>query len=118
MRTGPQFVGHRSPILRCLFAFGRQLPNILRGLQIRGVCAGPLHSIHQRLGIVQQRAGPQVVPIPWLAFLISGKQRRLQSLQQGVGANVGIGIVDERTGLIVSAGIDMQIQPSAGQAAA
>ena len=90
MGAGPQLVSHRGPVCGSQFTFGRQIPHVLRGLEICGVGAGALHCVHQGLGVVQQRAGPQVVFVPGLSLLVGGEQRRLEGLQQGVGADVGV----------------------------
>ena len=117
MGAGPDRVGHRRPGRGGAFALGGQLPHILRVLQVGGVGAGALHRIHQRLGIVQQRAGTLVVLIPGLALLVGREQRGPEGLQQGVGADIGIGVVDVCTGLVVAARVDMEVHPATGQAA-
>ena len=53
-----------------------------------------------------------------LALAVSHEQRAFQRLQQGVAVNIGAGIMDERAGLYVALGIDVQIAASAGDAAA
>lgn len=79
--------------------------------------AGALHRVHQSVGIVQQRTGTQVVPVPGLTLLVGSEQRGLEGLQQGVGADIGVGVVNKGAGLVVAVGVDMEVHPAAGQAA-
>ena len=106
MGAGPQLVGHRCPVLGGFLALGRQIADVLRGLQVGGVGAGALHCVHQSLRVVQQRAGPQEIAVPGLTLLVGGKQRGLEGLQQGVGADVGVGIVDEGARLVIAVGVE------------
>lgn len=107
MGAGPYFLRDLRPRLGLFLALARQLPHILRGLQIGGVRARPLYRRYQLLRVVQQRTGAQVVSVPGLALLVSGEQRGLERLQQRVGPHIGIGVVDESAGFIVTVGVDM-----------
>ena len=80
--------------------------------------AGGLDHFCQCPLIVQQRTGAQQVIREWLVVVVGHEQGRAQSLQQCFFPDAGIGVVDERAGVHVAVGVDVQVAPSTGNTAA
>ncbi len=114
----PLLGGHRRPRLRVCGGLGAELVGLLRRLDVGLVRAGLLHHLLQKLRVLQHRAGAQMVAVERLALVIGHKQRALQHLEDRVVPDVGIRVMNEHTGLRVAVGVDVEIVPPSGDAAA
>ena len=77
-----------------------------------------LDDLRKDIRILQHGAGLQQVVVPGPVLAICLEQRLLQALQQALLLDVCSGVVDEHAGLNVTAGIDVAVHASAGNAAA
>ncbi len=73
------------------------------------MCAGCLYDLTQELGILEHRAGTQVVAVEGLAFVVCLEERTLQHLENAVVMDVRIGEVDEHARLRIAVGVDVEI---------
>ena len=118
VRLLPKLLRHGSPILGIGDGLVGQMLHRLGRLGVGGMGAGLVDDLADLLRVLQHGAGAQHVVVEGLAVMIGHKQRGLQALQQGLLPNVGVGIVDEDTGVHIAVGVDMQIAPAAGDASA
>lgn len=81
-----------------------------------GACL--LDHLPQALRILKHGAGPQMIAVEGLAFMILFKERALQDLKDGFIPDVGVREMDEYAGLRISVGIDVEVISSACNAAA
>ena len=88
MGLPPQLVRLGLPAGGVLFALVAEMIHRLRGLQVRGVSAGLLDHLAQKVGILQHGAGPQMVVVEGLAVVVGHENGRLQPLQQRLFPNV------------------------------
>ena len=88
------------------------------GLHVGGVGAAFFHHFAQHLRIFQHGAGAQMVAVKGLFPVISHEQGAFEHFQQRVILDVHVGVVDEYAGFGVAVGVDVEIVPSAGNAAA
>ena len=89
----PQLVRLGLPAGGVLLALVAEVIHRLRGLQVRGVRAGLLDHLAQKVGILQHGAGAQVVVVEGLAVVVGHENGRLKALQQRLFPDVGVGIV-------------------------
>ena len=94
-----------------------KLVHVLGVHVVRGLGARLVHHLGELAGVVQQRARPQHVGVERLVSLIALEQRALVALEQGLLADVGVGVVDERARLHVAGGVDVHVATGAGNAA-
>lgn len=59
-----------------------------------------------------------MVAIEGLVVVIGHKQRRLESFQQGFFSDIGVRVVDKRTGFHIAIGVNMEIVTASCDAAA
>ena len=88
-----------------------------RRLHVRRVSAGFGHHLAKQIRIFQHRAGTQVIVIERLPIMIGHEDRRLEALQQGLLADIGVGVVDKHAGIHIAIGIDVQVSAATGNAA-
>lgn len=77
----PQAVGGHRPLGGALHAAVAEIPHAVGGFHLGAVRAGGLHHRRQAAGIVQHRAGAQMVLVPGLVVVVGHEQRALQRLQ-------------------------------------
>ena len=90
----------------------------LRRLKVCGVSLCTCHHLPQLFRILQHRAGTQHILIERLTVVVCHHHGRLQRFQQCFLANIGIGIMDENTGINITVGINMEVTASACNTAA
>ena len=73
--------------------------------------------IAQNLGVLQHRAGTQMVAVEGLALVIFLEQGLLQAFQQALVMDVGAGVMDEYAGLHIAVGVDVSILAATGDTA-
>ena len=99
---GPQAVSGGHPA-GCVGTAAAE--NILRGfrlLHIGAVGTAAANHIAQNLGVLQHRAGTQMVAVEGLALVIFLEQGLLQAFQQALVMDVGAGVMDEYAGLHIA----------------
>ena len=114
---GPQAVSGGHPA-GCVGTAAAE--NILRGfrlLHIGAVGTAAANHIAQNLGVLQHRAGTQMVAVEGLALVIFLEQGLLQAFQQALVMDVGTGVMDEYAGLHIAVGVDVSILAAAGDTA-
>lgn len=114
---GPQAVSGGHPA-GCVGTAAAE--NILRGfrlLHIGAVGTAAANHIAQNLGVLQHRAGTQMVAVEGLALVIFLEQGLLQAFQQALVMDVGAGVMDEYAGLHIAVGVDVSILAAAGDTA-
>ena len=79
--------------------------------------AGCAHHLAERAGVVQQRAGAQMVVAEGLMLVVLHEQRRLVRLKQRLFVYVGVGVVYEGARLYVAARVYVQVIAASGYAA-
>ena len=88
-----------------------------RRLKIGRVYAGFVDDALENFRIFQHGAGSQVVFVEGLIVVVGHKEGPFQNFQKGVVSDVGIRVVDKDARLRVPVGVDVEIIPSAGDAA-
>ena len=114
--VGPDALGNRCPPLRHVARLGGKLVNRLLLDKIRRMRARVLDELLDAFGILEHRAGTQMIVVEGLAMIVAHEQRRTQRIEQAHVMDVDVGVVNEHAGLHVSIGIDVQIAPAAGNA--
>ena len=115
---GPDLVCRGLPVGSVALALLAQMLHALRRLQVGAVGTGLVHHLLKQLGVLQHRAGTQVILVERLAVVVSHEQRAVQDLQNALVVDVGVGIVDEHAGLCVAGRVDVEVVAAAGNAAA
>lgn len=77
-----------------------------------------VHHLPQLLRVLQHGTGEQVIIVEGLPVMIRHEHGGSQTVQQGFLPDVGIGIVDEHTGIDVAVGIDVEVSAAPGNAPA
>ena len=80
--------------------------------------AGFFYHLTEHFRILQHGAGTQMVVIKGLTIVICHENGGFQRFQQGHIPDVGVGIVDEHAGIYIAVCIDVEIPPTACNAAA
>ena len=117
MLLGPDAVSGRSPLVSVGAAAAENIVRRFRLLHIGAVGAAALDHLAQQLGVLEHRAGAQVVVVEGLALVVLLEQRLLQALQQALVVDVRVGVVDKDAGLHVARRVDVGILAAAGNAA-
>ena len=107
MLLGPDAVSGRSPLVSVGAAAAENIVRRFRLLHIGAVGAGTLDHLTQQLGVLEHRAGAQVVVVEGLALVVLLEQRLLQALQQALVVDVRVGVVDKDAGLNVARRVDV-----------
>ena len=107
MLLGPDAVSGRSPLVGVGAAAAENIVRRFRLLHIGAVGAGTLDHLTQQLGVLEHRAGAQVVVVEGLALVVLLEQRLLQALQKALFPDIGAGIMDKDAGLHITGRIDM-----------
>ncbi len=79
---------------------------------------GVVDHLPQQLRVLQHGAGEQVVAVEGLSVMVGHEDRGAQAVQQGRLPDVAVGVMDEHAGVHVAVGVDVEIPPPAGDAAA
>lgn len=113
----PQLLTGLFPTVRRVLSLGAQIMNVLRILQVGEVSAALIHHLRQFALVIQKRTWAQHVVVERLVVMVGHEQRALIRLQQCLLTDVGIAVMDEGAGLDIAAGVDVQVAPSARDAA-
>ena len=116
--AAPQPAGGGGPVLRVGLALLRQVFHGLGRLHVRGPGPALFHHLLELARVLQHGAGAEHVLVKGLAVVIGHEQRGLESLQQRLVIDAGIGVVDKSAGLHVPVGVDVDVPPSPGDAPA
>ena len=100
MLLDPDAVSGRSPLVSVGAAAAENIVRRFRLLHIGAVGAGTPDHLTQQLGVLEHRAGAQVVVVEGLALVVLLEQRLLQALQQALVVDVRVGVVDKDLSLI------------------
>ncbi|MEE0845743.1 MAG: hypothetical protein U0L71_06065 [Eggerthellaceae bacterium] len=114
----PQAFCDRCPSFDARRAFGAEVARILLRLKVGGMGFGTLHHVGEHVPILQDGAGTQQVVVERLALVAFHEDGGSQSIEQRYIVDVGIRIVRENAWLHIARRIDMQVAPSARDAAA
>ena len=86
-------------------ALGAQMVCRLGRLHVRGMRAGGFYHCPELFRIFQHGTGTEHVVVEGLTVVIGHEHGGLHGFRQGLLADIGIGIVDEYTGIHVAVGI-------------
>ena len=109
----PDLVGYRLPVGSICTAFVAEVVYALGRLQVGAVSTGVMHHLAQKLGVLQHRAGTQVVFIEGLAVVVGHEERAAENSEDAAVVDVGVGVVDEDARFCIARRIDMEIVASA-----